>query len=136
MVALLKAAHRLHLADGLEVVSIQEGEVAIPASLLQRGVRHASEALRVDVMQLCCMGTASTKPPSELVTGRGSAVPAGQVLCLLHVMSFTELDPAHLWLCDSCHAAGQTAHLRVCAGSTTCLGFHKVLWASAQAAWS
>ena len=74
MVALLKAAHRLHLADSLEVISQQEGEVAIPASLLQRGVRDASEALRVDVMQLCCMGTASTKPPSKLVTGRGSAV--------------------------------------------------------------
>ena len=113
MVALLKAAHQLHLADGLEVVSLQEGEVAIPASLLQRGVRHASEALRVDVMQLCCMGMASTRPPSEPACENGSAVPASPGAVLFACGQL--LDPAHLWLCiswlHSAPASMYTSHL-------------------------
>ena len=73
VIAVLKEARKLQLLTQLEVAEVGQRSLRIPAPLLLRASVHASDALRIDALQLACVNPKSTMLPGE--HGPGLAEP-------------------------------------------------------------
>jgi len=68
-VCILRAARGMTLIGDLDDLLGVEARLALatpPAALLRAGVAHASEAVRIDVLELACVNPRASEPPGAL----------------------------------------------------------------------
>ena len=69
VICILKAARQLGFVPLLDKIAAPgQAEITIPRRILERAVRHSSEALREDVFHLICISPKLTLMPSKQFT--------------------------------------------------------------------
>ena len=81
LIAVLKAARQLALLNDVEELRIPHHEpIGIPRRVLEMAIRHSSEALRMDALQLVCM-----HPKMNLLPGGCSPGPSNAPSYAVHI---------------------------------------------------
>jgi len=100
VISIMKAARQLGMVHSLaRIVVPGRADVIIPRSVLERAIRHSSEALRGDVFQLICINPKLSLMPSKysLSASHHSAAPLFMWLLADCFQKFVVMKHSTLW---------------------------------------
>ena len=106
LLAVLGQARKLQLLDCLEEAGDDQQAVSIPAGLLLQASMHASDALRLDALQLACISPKSTALPGESCSMSAPSPCSGASTCCC--MPIATMQQRASSMCA--HRAGSRLH--------------------------